>query len=720
MKKNKNIIIAMVAFLVMGWMFSFSTVFAEEDGIWMNMLIAEPADYAEDGCKAYITKCLTLKKFFSENTNIDFANLDNVENFGLDRRNASLPHKNAVVEMRTGEINVSSAGYYQFYVDKSPSGTDITLNINNYKFRARSTTNWFFCDAPNCGDASNPSTGRVYLEEGWYPFNFTVTMTGSLVETPNLTLGWTKSPWNVSTVTTIPKENYRWSNGSNAEVTIPAMSEPEEKIDFYTAGVGIEEILASGGDPKISLKIPDPGPSNADFSDIGNAYVFWYSRPTTDLTPQITIQNTSIDGSPEETVTCTRITSQGGKPWTECYAKIPSNLIQFDETTREMNLKFKGLVAYDSTTGIGNPTGIGVILPYKKDSLAKATRMYIKFIVASSYQGTHPPITFDLDEDLDKSNLKPFLFFEDGQTKQKAAEATPTYRPNFMSMLTGTGDRPAIDAFLHRTSGSKRIFPKEGAGTFSLSDPSTWYPVFGREGAQFDVISTEGNYLPNEESSYIDSNRKDGIIDSINAEGKDWISFQLYSSNIEEDGVDGVEGSEESGGLSVIGLLGGQKNKKLKICPNASLPKYVGETVDLEAWYWGDYNGSGDYCNETGTALNVSDSVGDITWETSNSGIINSTGNGSYEAVSAGEAEIWAEYTEPVSGDLLRSNELEMEIIQMLTCKYNLCDKTTGYECKEVSIVGDSCLPDPTVNSNCTDTATPEICSGNDWKEVTP
>lgn len=706
MKKNKSIIIMAVVFLAIGWMFSCENVFAQssggEEGVWANFMVRSGSD------GEYLREVGVFD-------NINFWSLDSVGEFGSYRINTVGDPNYAHINIRA-DIYIPVTGDYEFWARKEWP-VDFKITIDDECFFLGRWNSSGELDLCNAGDTRR-------LTEGWHSFRAYIDT--RTAQTPRAVLRW-KIP-ETSSFVTIPKENFSWETHSDMELVIPTETgneEDEKTIGYYTAGVGINEDLEDGENPRITIKIPEEserGPSNEDFLDIydsesatDGSYVFWYPG-VNENNPQITIQNDSISGYPQRTLFGTRIVSINGHSRSAAYAKIPSELVQFNESSREMSFEFKNLSFYDKDTKTGTDNGLAVILPYLDDYVDPSnpttteapTRLTIKFPIHYTYRGTHPVEIFDLDDDIDNSDLRPFFFFPDGQTKQ---EAPVNYRPNHMWTLFGSGSEPAPDAWLERDySASERIFPDQGIGNLNLGNTDTWYPVFGREGLKFDALSARGSYLPNEENSYVDSAGHDAVIDPIDAGSNKWIAFQWYSSNFASDGV---SGSPESGGLSVIGLLGGKKDRRLAICTTDNRTIYKKDIVNLQAWFWDNYTGGSDLCDDpVGTgAVPVTDvSI----WSSNNSSIVRLEGvtPGAFVGVNRGLTEVVAKYT--YSGIDLEA-KTEIQVIELDSCYYRICDSTTEYECRTVTLVGDSC---PAPASTC---SIPSTCKpDNPWKEVAP
>ena len=168
-------------------------------------------------------------------------------------------------------------------------------------------------------------------------------------------------------------------------------------------------------------------------------------------------------------------------------------------------------------------------------------------IGGTGYHGASPVMIFPTDTENNKQGINPLFFFSDGETK---IFAPSKYRPNYLVMLSGKNSPPAVDDNLI-DMGAKIIVPEQNP--LNVKDSNTWYPSYGREGQQVDVISS--NYVPNywndTASQYIDS--PEGKINPIFIpDDHTWIAFQYYGSNFAEDGVDG---SGESGPVTGGGMF---------------------------------------------------------------------------------------------------------------------------------------------------------------------
>jgi hypothetical protein len=132
-------------------------------------------------------------------------------------------------------------------------------------------------------------------------------------------------------------------------------------------------------------------------------------------------------------------------------------------------------------------------------------------------------------------------------------------------MAYGTGTPPGKTSIVKYMSGAQRLLPKNVS--MNIGDEDTFFAAFGREGEQFDVISS--NYVPNQHSSvsgqYISST--EGKIDQITVPaGNDWVAFQYYGSNFEGSGVIGSgESSSITGGGVLAKPATAGPNRKLEV-----------------------------------------------------------------------------------------------------------------------------------------------------------
>jgi len=333
----------------------------------------------------------------------------------------------------------------------------------------------------------------------------------------------------------IPADNLNHKFWANNKIIIPETG--KAKINYVAAGVGTTKAIEEGTDPVIEIDMPV-----ADLGDIlkDEVWITWFSRNkliNKDIT--ITNNNTTISRS----ITGTELkTEQGLKlSYPGMKAKIPAVLID-DNGTGKLSFSFSGL----GESG-AEENGIGIIVPYKDLNMPKG-QIVLKMYSASAHRGIAPAFVFPLGEDMDKGNIQPLFFLDDGETKSSA-----WFRPNYLMMLSGSGSMPDETAVLKDMPGAKMIVPE--SNPHDRSNDNTWYPNYGREGRQFDVISP--NYKPNQWSGkdtiYVGND--DGKINPISIPPTHtWIAFQYYGTGFAEDGIT-YHRSGESGSISGGGLF---------------------------------------------------------------------------------------------------------------------------------------------------------------------
>jgi transposase-like protein len=262
-------------------------------------------------------------------------------------------------------------------------------------------------------------------------------------------------------------------------------------------------------------------------------YLIWsYFRD-----PDLTVTN--LTSAVTENVTGTQLSDIAGTRVQLAYAKLPSTLIPpAGPTTLKLLIK---------NSEKRRDGGITLIVPHIDPS--KPERQMELFLDGMSFSNMASKVySFALSG---VTELEPLIILQGGESKQNVLGGNTAlghqYRPNYLYMLTGNGTPPAPYDDLKKLSGT-RLLPVQD-GTPSPTGPTDrWYPYYGREGRQLDVLSP--NYKQNLWTQAADSGA--GTISQQSASGKDWVAFQIFSSNFDEDTV---LGTAESMRPSLIGVI---------------------------------------------------------------------------------------------------------------------------------------------------------------------
>jgi hypothetical protein len=204
----------------------------------------------------------------------------------------------------------------------------------------------------------------------------------------------------------------------------------------------------------------------------------------------------------------------------------------------------------------------------------------------------------------------------------------------------------------------------------------------------------------------------DGALNSFSVPvGTDWISFQWASSNFLENYSTVDQGTNDSGGLGIIGLLSysSAPGPRLLISPCTPVAMIEGTTQQLRARYWDSFSGA-PTCADSG----YTDVTNISAW---------TTGDGSKVSVSAGGMISGLVQTAGVPVEIKAAyNSLEasvsVNVVSSATsCSYAHCDSATGYQCVIKTVGTFPCSQ----MANCSDAVTPESClNKRHWQEVAP
>ena len=604
-----------------------------------------------------------------EKNNLNYSNLDLPEYLG-DRVKASTPYFPSVVSAR-GEIYLPQSGNYRFRAISS-ARVSRYFGINDYQ---------------NNEKYSNPDQGSsVYFEAGYYSINAYYFPSQSAVN-PYFRFEW--MPPGSSSYEAVPADNLLPWNWDETEISIPDSATGDRPINYLVAGTGINDNISFGTDPEIEIQLPSGKTASDVWKD--DVWLFWQNSNYSDL--QLRIKN--VNSGSSEIINGTRFQTVDGIKLSWLRGKIPASLMT--DSSGKFHFSFPAL-----SSDCHN--GISMVLVYD-DATKPAGTLKIKTVGEGTYLGAAHPITFSGLSGRDLSNLKPFFVFPDGASKGNSVPNK--YRANFLAMNAGSGAKPAVEGFFARTA--PKIFP-ENPGTVDMSNTDRWYPSFGREGSEIDILASDVNYAPNlTYGDYVTGDKSDGILNSFSVpSGTEWISFQWASSNFSENYATSNLSGNESGGPAVMGILSysNAPEPKLLICPETSTTILNGSTAGLGARYWNSFSGTPD-CEDVG----YSDVSGSASWVSDDPSKVEvDSGEITGRDVTVSPVRVTAEY-----GGL--SSYIDVNVTAPSWCTYKYCDGSTGYQCVEQQTTAFPCNH----MSNCTDAVTPETCDNRrHWQEVAP
>ncbi|OGZ34302.1 MAG: hypothetical protein A2Y98_03540 [Candidatus Portnoybacteria bacterium RBG_19FT_COMBO_36_7] len=384
-----------------------------------------------------------------------------------------------------------------------------------YNFRLNISGNWVIFEVDGLVyQGSTDGSGSKYLTAGWHDIFFILYVFKTQLTANTQMLYWTP-PGESEEI--IPADHLSPQNWSDLIITIPDISKPMQPINYILAGSGSGDAQETH---PTNLAIEVSLPSGVAWEDVkpieDEVWIYWFYSDN----PVITITNNNTGLS--RTITGTQIKTVHGFNKKGMLTKVPPELIP-DSGNGNLSLSFD--------TTFTRADGVSILIPYY-DATRPEGRISIRAAGDSEYWSVSKVMVYPLDG-LVNNDIRPFFIFGDGETK---IEMPTSYRPNYIVMLSGTGAPPSDFAFLQKIGGTKLI--PENPASLSLSSPETWYPVFGREGPQLDVLSPYPNYQPNSWPSAPDTGY--GYIKNISVPSENtWIAFQYYSSNFPEDGVDG-------------------------------------------------------------------------------------------------------------------------------------------------------------------------------------
>jgi len=490
--------------------------------------------------------------------NIDFSDLDGhlATNYGQ-ATNIGIRYK--------GYIYIDAEDDYDFQMYISGGSMNGTSNTNGLSFGGTwlSGEEWF------SNGYSTKTLSSKHLEKGWHRF-YTHIRSENVTSNPDrdtsLIFRWRKS--SESTYVPIPPEKMGYFYFSNAQVKIPASG----KDNFYFATAGAPNGVTDTTTSIIQMDVP------AAYGDWmkDEVYVFWFRSSTSSDTINITDMS-GTGGTQPITGTAMNAIYNGNYKYHQLHAKVPPGLINEDGAgSRRLSLKFEVL------SGDSFKSGIVIIVPYR-DPSRPLGNLLLYLTNMDGYDRLAPPAVFPINGFDMNNSLDPFFIFDDGETKKNvhygiqpcSTSPCPSpsdyhhWRVSYMTMKIGKSTDPwpdITDNLMDPSIGGSYYIPKKNNGIASnTNDPDYFFPNYGREGDQIDVLST--GYVPNHWScgaaNYYDrcpwdeyAGTEDGKLDPIPLADEDrWIAFQYVGSPYAGDGVggDGLAHGE-SGSLAVIGL----------------------------------------------------------------------------------------------------------------------------------------------------------------------
>ncbi|MEK7598514.1 MAG: hypothetical protein AAB487_02160 [Patescibacteria group bacterium] len=708
MHKNRKIKtwFLVVASLAFGWALSAGLASAAE-GLSIDVQVKDLVTQAE---KDEIAAALPVVKWpewhgesvYKVKGNIDYYTTSNNlrNNFPLIARTSGYLYP---LELRAkGAIYISKTGTYDFDWDYT-GNAGVTLEI---KEKDGTTVK---CDSnPNTGEGSCLSSPN-FTAVGWYPIYFDYKIDESIAwnTDPQIRLTW-DTP-DIGGFNVIPASAFDSSNWDVTEISIP--SSGKQQIDYKVAGVGTDVAAKGGGVEELEIQLP-VGITAGDILP-GGVQLFWRNSASTTLK----VKNAATTDATIN-LTGTRLSTAKGVTLEGITKKLPDNFFANSAGDSRVYLSFQGLDAdVNGDTWPDFDGGIALVVVYK-DLTKPSGVLNIRTLGEEVYRSASHSISFDVST-MDPTTLRPFFLLEDGMSKASLASEA---RHNYLAMKASASQPSESELFIKGrvmtaaqeidinnpvNPGAKRIIPRSNGASDPAGPVDRWYPEYGREGAEIDVLSTAQNYAPNLRYGDYVSGNSDGVFDTVSAPfqipaGNNWVSFQYASSDFAGDGSAPLH-SNESSFFFATGLLY-YDAAKLVICPaNATLG--LGETKPLEARYWATYFGIPD-CNTTGWT-NVTNTA---TWSSSDSGKVSLPAKGSIK----GEATT----TTPVNISAVYSS---------ITAAMEVTVNDTS--CVSYSCVSSTCVanpgtsPCPPNSGGCT-TSGGTCNSGSNtnvrWEEVAP
>jgi len=203
----------------------------------------------------------------------------------------------------------------------------------------------------------------------------------------------------------------------------------------------------------------------------------------------------------------------------------------------------------------GGNNGAALILPYKDESLPEAQFQIKGASYGHSKLLTPSIFTFPALSAQDAGAFNPLFIMGNGETI-----FTGSPRPNYIFFAHGSGAPPNEFSNLKDNFGGQMISPQ--SYPYSSGDTATWYPSFGREEPQFDILSPE--YIDNTNNSLSSCDPDCGKINPVLLdEGDTWFAFQLASLSLPELDLGGPSDYEGTGESSLFLGAGGYMTGEL-------------------------------------------------------------------------------------------------------------------------------------------------------------
>ena len=263
---------------------------------------------------------------------------------------------------------------------------------------------------------------------------------------------------------------------------------------------------------------------------VDEVLVFWSEGGVGDPTPGLTVRN--LTTGVQANVSGTPIVTLSGIV-EGAWAKLPSSVISTSGTLR--------LAFFDDESPPRLGEGLVFFLPYTESTKPQEGRVTLYLSAGHADSGVTPVAVVPVEG---VAALEPFFAFFDGET---GYTAPGHYRPNYVIYKTGTDLATAPSRFSAlRAQGASLLFPSAAGSPrpFENANPDTWYPLFGRNGLNFDILSSR--YVANSWNG--EQLLGNNTINQIQLPvGTTWVAFQGASSNLASD--DPVGGGPESVGF---------------------------------------------------------------------------------------------------------------------------------------------------------------------------
>lgn len=502
--------------------------------------------------------------------NIDYANFDG-------HLQTVIGDNNKAYVYWKGYILADTAGNYNIRVDMNSESYNMTIGNTN-----------IFGSPPNYWDVTGDRDRTLWLNQGWHRMYFKVKVGWSTDS--HVQVFWTP-PGGSDEI--VPADHLSYRHWSNSLITIPEVG--TEKVNYVTAAVGVHDLLKGEIEIDLTAELAAAG---ATFNDVlaDEVLIVWFKKRESD--PDTIIVTNEHPGGASNVVvggTALSMIFNGASEYkySQAYARLPSILVDDAGTGRLW-------LSMENDSACADPefkNGIALIVPFEDATLLQAGKLSIRTLASSAYHGMSPVMSFPV---VGGSTVDPFFIFENGETKDTSVtEVPPVYRPNYLHMLTGNGDPPSVDTILKDQPGAVMIIPEDPSLNLDLNNPETFYPNYGREGMQVDVMSSR--YRPNlwgiTQAQY--KNQVEGLMSPIPIPAGDtWIAYQYIASNFSEDGVIGSGESGSMYGGGIFSILSLEHDLNVSILGNGQVTSNV-VGIDLTG-----INCPGD-CNETYIAETV-------------------------------------------------------------------------------------------------------------------